>query len=91
MAPSSTARVVRRPPRADCLGRSRSCTQASHYKAHLMVHYYAPAFDSFAAYTLEGEQQLVQWYETREKRHLRSSEPMVIETYNEAAMVAYYH
>ena len=88
--PSLTARVARRPPRADCLRRSRSRTQPSNYKAYLMVDYYAPAFDSFAAYTREGEQQLVQWYQGREKRHLRSSEPMVIETYNEAAMVAYY-
>ena len=55
-----------------------------------MVDYYAPAFDSFAAYTREGEQQLVRWYQGGEKRPLRSSEPMVIETYNEAAMVAYY-
>ena len=88
--PTLAARVARRPPRADCLRRSRSRTQPSNYKAYLMVDYYAPAFDSFAAYTREGEQQLVQWYQGREKRHLRSSEPMVIETYNEAAMVAYY-
>ena len=55
-----------------------------------MVNYYAPAFDAFAAYTNEGEQQLVEWYSSREKRHLRSVEPMVIETYSDAAMVEYY-
>ena len=55
-----------------------------------MADYYAPAFDAFAAYTSEGEQQLVEWYCSREKRHARARDPMLIETYEEAAMVTYY-
>jgi|EP01043_Picozoa_sp_COSAG02_P037338 hypothetical protein len=55
-----------------------------------MTDYYAPAFDSFATYTSEGEQQLVEWYCSRERRHARATEPMVMDAYEETAMVAYY-
>jgi hypothetical protein len=64
--------------------------QTSNYKAYLMTDYYAPAFDSFATYTSEGEQQLVEWYCSRERRHARATEPMVMDAYEETAMVAYY-
>lgn len=64
--------------------------QASNYKAYEMVDYYAPAFDAFDAYTPEGEQQLVEWYDSREKREQRATEPVVVEAYSTAAMVRYY-
>ena len=64
--------------------------QASKYSEQVMADYYAPALNPLAAYTAEGEQQLVEWYSSRETRHSRGKEPVIAQTYASTDMVDFY-